>query len=264
MKKTITNKLVELKGQKALVPYLTCGFPNLKRFEKLAEIVCESGADMIEIGLPFSDPLADGKSIQHSSRTALNNGYTLKKGFNSISRVAAKTDIPIIIMTYLNIVLAEGESNFLRNCSNAGSSGLVIPDLPADHSYEIAGLCESHFIDLIQLIAPTTPDRRIGKIARRSKGFVYLVSIKGTTGKRDKFPSGTISFIRRAKKISPIPVLVGFGVSNTIMARKASRYSDGVIIGSALIEIIRSNGNPDITSRKLRSFLRSIKKEMNS
>lgn len=260
----ITDKLVELKGRKALVPYLTCGFPNLKRFEKLAETVFESGADMIEIGLPFSDPLADGKSIQHSSQTALNNGYTLKKGFDSISRVAAKTNIPIIIMTYLNVVLAAGESNFLRNCGNAGISGLVIPDLPADYSYKIAGLCEDYSIDLIQLIAPTTPDSRIGKIARQSKGFVYLVSIKGTTGKRDKFPPGTIPFIRRAKNISPIPVLVGFGVSNTVMASEASRYSDGVIIGSALIEIIRSNGNPDVTSRKLRSFLRSIRKEMNS
>ncbi len=247
-----------------LVPYLTCGFPSMCSFEKLALEVCDAGIDMIEIGFPFSDPLADGPTIQYSSKTALENGFKLGKGFASIEMIARSTNIPIIVMTYLNTVRAMGETKFLRQCRKAGVSGLVIPDLPAYLSDNIGRACKEFCIDLALLVAPTTPVERIKRIAEQSMGFLYLVSVKGTTGKRDRFPSGTLSFIKRVKRLSPIPVLVGFGISSPAMAAEAARLSDGVIIGSALIEIIRRNGNKGKASKRLKLFLQSIKKEMNS
>ncbi|MEE8417266.1 MAG: tryptophan synthase subunit alpha [candidate division Zixibacteria bacterium] len=264
MKTAISKILEKPEGRKVLVPYLTCGFPDMNNFERLALSVCDAGIDMIEIGLPFSDPLADGPTIQYSSRTALDNGFTIEKGFASIGRIAGKVSLPIIIMTYLNTVRAMGEKRFLRQCRKAGVSGLVIPDLPADLSDDIGRACRESCIDLALLVAPTTPVERIKKIAEQSKGFLYLVSVKGTTGKRNHFPPGTLSFIKRVKKLSPVPVLVGFGISSPSMAAEAARFSDGVIIGSALIEIIRCNGNLSEASRKLKLFLQSVEKEMNS
>lgn len=219
---------------------------------------------MIEIGLPFSDPLADGPTIQYSSKTALDNGFTIEKGFASIGRIAGKVSLPIIVMTYLNTVRAMGEKKFIRECRQAGVSGLVIPDLPAEESDDFAKVCREFCVDLALLVAPTTPIERIKKIAGQSMGFLYLVSVKGTTGRRDHFPPGTLSFIKRVKRLSPIPVLVGFGISSPSMAALAARHSDGVIIGSALIEIIRGNGDLSKTSRKLKLFLQSVEKEMNS
>jgi tryptophan synthase alpha chain len=264
MKTAISKKLEKLSGRKALMPYLTCGFPDMNSFERLALSVCNAGADIIEIGLPFSDPLADGPTIQYSSKTALDNGFTVGKGFSSIGRVARKTNLPIVVMTYLNTVRAMGETKFLRQCRRTDVSGLVIPDLPADLSDDIGRACRESCIDLALLVAPTTPDERIKKIAEQSMGFLYLVSVKGTTGRRDRFPPGTQSFIKRVKRFSPIPVLVGFGISGPSMAAEAARLSDGVIIGSALIEIIRGNGNLGKASRKLKLFLQSIEKEINS
>ncbi len=264
MKTAISRKLGKPGGRKVLVPYLTCGFPDMNSFERLARFVCDTGADMIEIGLPFSDPLADGPTIQYSSKVALDSGFSLKKGFASIERIAGSTSIPIIIMTYLNTVRAMGEKKFIRQCRQAGVSGLVIPDLPAEESIDFAKACREFCVDLALLVAPTTPVERIRKIAEQSMGFLYLVSVKGTTGKRERFPYGTLSFIKRVKRLSPIPVLVGFGISSPSMAAQAARLSDGIIIGSALIEIIRGNGDPGKASRKLKLFLQSIKKEMNS
>lgn len=264
MKTAISKKLGKLSGRKVLVPYLTCGFPDMNSFERLALSVCDSGMDMIEIGLPFSDPLADGPTIQYSSKMALDNGFTIEKGFASIGRIAGKVSLPIIIMTYLNNVRAMGETRFLRQCRKAGVSGLVIPDLPAEESIDFGKACREFCVDLALLVAPTTPVERIKKIAEQSMGFLYLVSVKGTTGRRERFPYGTLSFIRRVKRLSPIPVLVGFGISSPSMAAQAARLSDGVIIGSALIEIIRCNGNMCEASRKLKLFLQSVEKEMNS
>ena len=264
MKTAISRKLGKLSGRKVLVPYLTCGFPDMNSFERLALSVCDAGADMIEIGLPFSDPLADGPTIQYSSKTALDNGFTIEKGFSSIGRVARKTNLPIVVMTYLNTVRAMGEKKFLRQCREAGVSGLVIPDLPAEESVDFGKACREFCVDLALLVAPTTPVERIKKIAEQSMGFLYLVSVKGTTGRRERFPYGTLSFIKRVKRLSPIPVLVGFGISSPSMAAQAARLSDGVIIGSALIDIIRNNGDPGKASMQLKSFLQSIEKEMNS
>jgi tryptophan synthase alpha chain len=236
----------------------------MRGFEKLALEICDTGIDMIEIGFPFSDPLADGPTIQFSSKIALENGFSIEKGFSSIEVIAGSTDIPIIIMTYMNIIRAMGKTKFLRRCRQTGVSGLVIPDLPADLSDDMRKACEESCIDLALLVAPTTPVERIKKIAEQSMGFLYLVSVKGTTGRRDRFPSGTLSFIKKVKRLSPIPVLVGFGVSSPAMAAETARLSDGVIIGSALIEIIRGNGNLGKASKKLKSFLQSIEKEINS
>lgn len=263
MKTAISKKLEKPAGRKVLMPYLTCGFPDMNGFESLALSICDAGVDMIEIGLPFSDPLADGPTIQYSSKMALDSGFSLKKGFASIERIAGSAGIPIIVMTYLNTVRATGEKKFLRQCRQAGVSGLVIPDLPAEESVDFAKACREFCVDLALLVAPTTPVERIKKIAEQSMGFLYLVSVKGTTGRRDHFPPGTLSFIKRVKRISPIPVLVGFGISSPSMAAQAARHSDGVIIGSALIEIIRGNGDLGKASRKMKLFLQSIEKEMN-
>lgn len=217
---------------------------------------------MLEIGFPFSDPLADGSSIQYSSEQALKNGFTIEKGFSSLSNIAAETDLPLVIMTYLNIIEARGRQRFLERCGTAGVAGLVVPDLPFDSADGLRRLCREFSIDLIMLTSPTTPPERIRKIASATRGFLYLVSLRGTTGRRDKFPPGTLSYIRNTKKLSPVPALVGFGISGPAMAARAARYSDGVIVGSALVEIIRKGQNIRRTSQQLMKFLGSIRKEI--
>lgn len=263
MKTTIDSKFREISGSKALAPFLTCGFPDLPGFINLAQEVCRSGIDILEIGFPFSDPLADGPTIQYSSRLALNNGFNLDKGFSAVSKIAEKSETPLVIMTYVNNIMAMGQKRFLKRCSDSGAAGLVIPDLPFELSGDIKLLCRKLNLDLILLVSPTTSHSRIKTIAASTSGFLYLVSIKGTTGRLNGFPSGTIQYIKKARELSPRPALVGFGISSPRMAAAAARYSDGVIVGSALVDIVKNSSTRKQRSKHVIKFLNSIKKEIN-
>ena len=197
MKTTIERRFKEISGRKALVPFLTCGFPDIPGFIDLAVEVCRSGIDILEIGFPFSDPLADGPTIQYSSRVALDSGFNLDKGFAAVSQIAEKTETPLVIMIYVNNILAAGQKSFLKRCSDSGVAGLVVPDLPFELSGDFNLLCREFKLDLILLVSPTTSHSRIKTVAAATNGFLYLVSIKGTTGIRNGFPRGTIQYIKK-------------------------------------------------------------------
>lgn len=247
---------------KALIPYLTCGFPDIKTFTELYYTIASSGADLIEVGIPFSDPLADGKSIQFSSRIALENGITVTKVLEIIDRLNHKCQTPPILMTYYNPIYAYGLSRFARHAQRIGVKGLIIPDIIPEEGQEVELLFGKHNLDLIYLVAPTTSAPRRKSIARRSNGFVYLVSIAGVTGARKNLPPQLNRWIRRTKTISDLPVCVGFGITNATQAKNISRLADGVIIGSAIVEIIRNNKSRPGIIRAVGKFIKNVRKGM--
>ncbi len=176
--------------RKALIPFLTADYPSRKRFAAAVEAVCDSGADILEIGFPHSDPLADGPVIQHSSTKALQNGFSVQRTFSDIEKIRGRISVPIAIMCYTNLIHRAGARAFADRCSNSGVSGLIVPDMIIEESADMRKLCEAHDISFINLVAPTTPARRARKIAATSSGFIYLVSVAGTTGARSRFNTG--------------------------------------------------------------------------
>jgi tryptophan synthase alpha chain len=235
----INRKFAELRCKKeaALIAYATAGFPTLpESFRRISEIV-QAGADMIEIGVPFSDPVADGPMIQQASQAALRGGITLKKIIAGVR--ALSKPVPIILMSYLNPILAYGREIFMRNIKSAGVVGLVVPDLPVEESALLAGPARNSGIDLIFIVAPTSPVRKIRRICRASSGFVYCVSISGTTGVRKKLPPDLAGYIRRVRQQTWKPLCVGFGVSTPGQVKVIAGLADGVIVGSRIVEAIR-------------------------
>jgi len=230
----ISNKN-KLNG-KVLSVFLTSGFPYKNNFPELAIKILEAGADMLEIGFPFSDPLADGPVIQHSSQIALENGIDLKTTFNFIKEIRKKTDKPLIMMGYANPVLSYGINKFADEAKASGVNGVIIPDIPIE---EYDNFFDYNFNDLdkILLITPTTPDDRIKLIDEKSSGFVYCVSVSGTTGSHLKDKTGSIEFVKRTHSVvNKNKTLVGFGISNGEDAKAYAPYCDGVIVGSAVIK----------------------------
>lgn len=239
----ISRKFVELrrKNEAALIVYATAGFPTLpESFRRISEIG-RAGADIIEIGVPFSDPVADGPMIQQASQAAIRGGITLKKIIAGI--LALAKPVPIVLMSYLNPILAYGREMFMRDIRSAGVAGLVVPDLPVEESAMLSGPARNLGIDLIFIVAPTSPGGRIRRIARRSSGFVYLASISGTTGIRKNLPSGLNGYIRRVRDQSRKPLCVGFGVSTTGQVKVLAGLVDGVIVGSRIVKAIGRGEN---------------------
>jgi len=227
----------------AFVPYLTGGFPEPSTCEKLLMVLADNGADVIEVGLPFSDPLADGPTIQWSSRVALDNGATPATVFDTIARSRKRLNCPVVLMTYYNPVLKMGLAEFAKRACEAGVAGVVIPDLPpeeADQWLEAA----ADRLDTIFLVAPTTPRPRMQWIMSKSGGFVYYVSMTGVTGSDFAVSEQMLDDMRNAVALSPLPVAVGFGISTPEQARKLGSVADGVIVGSALIREIRACEEP--------------------
>jgi tryptophan synthase alpha chain len=230
----ITNK--NKSNEKVLSVFLTSGFPCKNNFTELAVKILEAGADMLEIGFPFSDPLADGPIIQHSSQTALENGIDLKATFHFIKEIRKQTDKPLIMMGYANPVLSYGINKFADEARAAGVNGIIIPDIPIE---EYDNFFDDNFnvLDKILLITPTTPDERIKIIDDKSSGFVYCVSVSGTTGSHLKDKPGSIEFIKRTHSVvNKNKTLVGFGISTGDDAKAYAPYCDGVIVGSAVIK----------------------------
>lgn len=233
------SKLKTEDRQPAFMPYVCCGDPSEDFTVRLVETLVANGADAIELGIPFSDPIADGKTIQAASSRALANGMTPKKAIETIARLRRKgIGVPIIAMTYYNIVFANGTENFLKALKDAGADGLIVPDVPLEESGELREKCSEAGIDLVYLITPNCSDDRIGKIAEKSRGFLYAVSVLGITGARDEVAPDAIEFVKRAKRIASLPVAVGFGVSKPMHAKAfAEAGADGIIIGSALVNV---------------------------
>ncbi|MFH0763800.1 MAG: tryptophan synthase subunit alpha [Candidatus Omnitrophota bacterium] len=245
----IDKKFKELKRRKkkAFIVYITAGDPNLSVTEKLVIALEKAGADIVELGIPFSDPLADGPTIQAASQRALKSGTNLMKIFKTVSAVRKKADIPIAFMTYYNPVLRCGLSGFFKACGRCGVDGLIIPDLPAEEAVEVIRLGRKNRISTIFLAAPTSTRKRIANIAKNSTGFIYYVSLTGVTGARSGLSAGLKSRVRLIKSITDKPVAVGFGVSNAGQAKEVASVADGVIVGSAIVKIIGEK--KDVISR---------------
>ncbi len=247
---SISNYIDEInkKGGKALSVFLTAGFPGKENFVNLALQILNAGADMLEIGFPFSDPLADGPVIQHSSQAALDNGISLDDAFRFAKEIKSNSGKPVIMMGYANPVLSYGLKEFSDHAGNAGVNGVIIPDIPIE---EYENFFDGSFenLDKILLVTPTTPDERINVIDEMSSGFVYCVSVSGTTGSKLNDKSESIEFIKRARStVKKNKLLVGFGISSGEDAKAFAPYCDGVIVGSAVIKsLMQDDGEYDKT-----------------
>jgi tryptophan synthase alpha chain len=257
----IEKRLTSLNGNKALVAFYTAGDPDLSASKDIFAVIEKNGADIIEIGVPFSDPLADGPTIQASSHRSLQNGTTLKKIIELVTDIRKTSELPIVLMTSFNPVYAYGQKEFVADAVKAGVDGVIIPDLPPEEAEEFLEMSEG--LDMVFLLAPTSTADRIEQIGKISKGFIYYISLTGTTGTKQCLSSGLEEKVKAIKKSVSLPVLVGFGISGPEQARQAAQVSDGVIIGSAIVKLIATHSDPAERDRKLAEFLAGIKKAIN-
>jgi tryptophan synthase alpha chain len=228
-------------GKKAFIAFITGGDPDIETTEKLITEMAASGVDLIEIGVPFSDPVAEGSVIQEADERALRAGCTVDKLFDMIARVRPKVEIPLLFMSYINPIFVYGKGKFMQKCAASGIDGIIVPDLPFEEKGELSGECMKHNIALIPLIAPTSGGR-VELIARESEGFIYCVSSLGVTGVRGEINTDITEMIKRVRSVSDTPCAVGFGISTPEQARTMAGVSDGVIIGSAIVRIIAEHG----------------------
>jgi len=244
-------------GHKALIAYLTVGYPSIEATLELVPALVESGCDMVELGIPFSDPLADGPTIQRASYRALQQGITPQRCLEVARQLRQRVDAPLIFMTYYNPVLRYGPSSFCHACADAGVDGLIIPDLTPEEGADLERLTRRHRLDLTYLAAPTTTEERLGLIAARSQGFIYLVSIRGVTGAREALPADLQSCVERLRLKTSKPICVGFGISTPEQACRVAKLADGVIIGSRILEIITESAHP---AQAAASFIQQVRK----
>ena len=239
----ITKKFNALKkeGKKAFIAYITVGDPGLAATGDIVLALESAGADIIELGIPFSDPVADGPTIQAASQRSLVKGASLNKIFRMIKSLRSKTDIPVAFMTYYNPVFQHGVERFFRDCAGTGVDGVIVPDLPYDEGKDFIRAAKKNKIATIFLAAPTSTKERVKKIAAFSTGFIYYVSLTGVTGARNTVPIDIKAKIRSIKSFTDKPVAAGFGISNPKQASAVAGIADGVIVGSALVKIIENN-----------------------
>jgi tryptophan synthase alpha chain len=227
---------------KAFIPFITCGDPDLATTEQIIQAIAEAGADLIELGIPFSDPTAEGPVIQEGNLRALTGGATTDKIFEMVRHVRQTVDIPMVFMTYANVVFSYGMEKFMSKAAEVGIDGLILPDVPFEEKEEFAPVCEAYGLDLISMIAPTSHDR-IRMIASKAKGFVYCVSSLGVTGVRSEITTDIGAMIKLVKEVNPdIPCAVGFGISTPEQARKMTKVADGAIVGSAIVKLCAQYG----------------------
>jgi tryptophan synthase alpha chain len=230
-------------GHKALIPYITVGYPTIDATLKVVPLLAQNGADIVELGIPFSDPLADGVTIQKSSFHALQNGVTPQLCLEVAKELSKTVNIPLVFMTYFNPVLSYGLGEFCAACAGSGIDGLIIPDLPPEEGTELEAISQRQGLDLIYLLAPTSSEGRIRLVSERSRGFIYLVSVSGVTGVRKSLPPDLAAFVSRVKRLTRQPICVGFGISTAEQARQVAQMANGVIIGSRIIQLMEAEDN---------------------
>lgn len=228
-------------GKKAFIGFLTAGDPSLDKTEEFILAMEQAGADLIEIGIPFSDPIAEGVVIQDANIRSLSGGTTTDKVFAMVESVRKKTEVPLVFLTYLNPVFHYGYERFFARCQEAGIDGIIIPDMPYEEKGELEPFAKAHGVDVISLIAPTS-EQRIGEIAQNGSGFLYIVSSMGVTGMRSQITTDLDGILAAVKRASDLPAAVGFGINTPEQAAKISRIADGVIVGSAIVKIIEKYG----------------------
>lgn len=241
---------------KAFIPFLTCGDPDLETTAKLVRAMAENGADLIELGIPFSDPTAEGPVIQGANLRALSGGVTTDKIFAVVEELRKDVSIPMVFMTYANVVFSYGSERFLEACARVGIDGLILPDVPFEEKEEFDDVCKQYGLDLVSLVAPTSKER-IAQIAREASGFIYVVSSLGVTGVRKEITTDIGAMVQEIKANTDLPCAVGFGISTPEQARKMAACSDGVIIGSAIVRLVSQYGRD--AAVPVAEYVRSIK-----
>ena len=230
-------------GHTALIPYVTVGYPSIEATIEVVPLLARYGCDIVELGIPFSDPLADGVTIQKASFRALQNGITPKICLDVARQLSQQVNIPLVFMTYFNPVLNYGLEEFCSACTKSGIEGLIIPDLPPEEGLELETMNQRQGLDLIYLLSPTSTEGRIRLVGEKSRGFIYLVSVTGVTGARDELPADLEAFVNSVRQVVTQPLCVGFGISTPEQARRVASIADGVIVGSRLIQLMEAEDN---------------------
>jgi tryptophan synthase alpha chain len=252
------------RGETALVPFVTAGDPDLATTERLLPALVAAGADVIEVGVPFSDPMAEGPTIQRSSERALARGTSLRRILEMLGRMRDQVDAPIVLMGYANCFLTMGEKRFAEAASAVGVDGVIVVDLPPEEGGDFYSAVRAAGVDPVLLAAPTTTPERMARLATETRGFLYYVSLTGVTGARDVVAEGVEAAVREIVEHYPIPVCVGFGVSTPEHARRIASFADGVVVGSALVERIAEAGGADEAVDAAAAFVAELKAPLRS
>lgn len=248
-------------GKKAFIPFITCGDPNLVTTAATVRAMAAAGADLIELGIPFSDPTAEGPVIQGANLRALSGGVTTDQVFDLVRELRTDVTIPMVFMTYANVVFSYDAEKFIKTCSEIGIDGLILPDLPYEEKEEFLPICRRYDVDLISLIAPTS-DNRIAMIAREAEGFIYLVSSLGVTGTRSEITTDLGAIVKVIRENTDVPCAIGFGISTPEQAAKMAGLSDGAIVGSAIIKLLAKHGKD--AAPYVAEYVKSMKDAVNS
>ena len=246
-------------NHKAFIPFITCGDPDLETTAKVVKAAAENGADLIELGIPFSDPTAEGPVIQAANIRALSGGVDTDKVFDLVRDLRQDVTIPLVFMTYANVVFSYGSERFISTCANVGIDGLILPDIPFEEKEEFLDICHKYDVALISLIAPTSANR-IGMIAKEAEGFIYLVSSLGVTGTRSEIKTDLSSIVNVIRENTDTPVAVGFGISTPQQAHDMAAVSDGAIVGSAIIKLLEKHGKD--AAAYVGEFVRAMKEAL--
>ena len=244
---------------KAFIPFITCGDPDLETTAAIVRAVAANGADLIELGIPFSDPTAEGPVIQAANIRALSGGVNTDKVFDLVRELRKDVTVPMVFMTYANVVFSYGSDRFIRTCAETGIDGLILPDIPFEEKEEFLSVCHKYDVDLISLIVPTS-DKRVSMIAKEAEGFIYLVSSLGVTGVRSEINTDLSSIVNVIRESTDVPCAIGFGISTPQQAHDMAAVSDGAIVGSAVIKIIEKYGkdSPEYVGEYVRSMKEAL------
>ena len=258
----IEEKFAELrsKDEKALICFVTAGDPGIRATRDIVFEMERAGADLIELGIPFSDPMADGPTIQESSERALKAGTTPRGVIKLVADIRKKSEIPIVLFGYYNPVFVYGVEKFARDAARAGADGVLVVDLPPEESGELGAALKKHGLDAVFTLTPTSDGERIEKVVKVASGFLYYVSVTGVTGARGSVGKKIKGAVGRVRKKSSLPIGVGFGISTPLQVKDVCSYADGVIVGSAIVNIIKKHGKSKELSKKVGAFVRSLKK----
>jgi tryptophan synthase alpha chain len=237
------HSVFEKRKSAALIPYVTVGYPSVEATLSVVPLLAESGCDIVELGIPFSDPIADGVTIQRATFSALQNGVTPQLCLEVARELRQKVSIPLLFMTYFNPVYSYGIERFCEGCDSSGVDGLIVPDLPPEEGSDLEKVTEERDLDIVYLLTPTSTEERIKMVAEKSRGFIYLVSVTGVTGARDTLPDDLDSFVSQVRGVAQQPLCLGFGISTPEQAKMVARLADGVIVGSKIIQLMENDSS---------------------